>query len=306
MTGLPLQQQITVGVCTFRRASLAATLKSIAAQSLALARPPHVIVADNDVADTRRVEIEELGETLGLKLQYLHAPSRNISIARNACLDNCQTRFLAFIDDDEIAEPYWLENLVREKGNSQFVFGPCEAIYPRGTPKWLKLADIHSNRLSERDAQWNGYTSNVLMDIDFVNKQNLRFSEMLGQSGGEDTYFFFQASQLGAKFGYAKEAKVLEPVSPNRLSFSWAAKRRFRSGQVHYMILKNQANFRRGVIGAVFKALLCFASAPVYGLRWREPLLRGLLHAGVIARAIGIPLYAEYASPRILIPKSTV
>ena len=306
MTGLPPQQHITVAVCTFRRASLTATLKSIAAQTLELSQPLRVIVADNDVTDTRRVEIEDLGESLQLNLQYLHAPCRNISIARNACLQNCQTRFLAFIDDDEIAEPNWLEDLVRKMGDSQFVFGPCEAVYPRDTPKWIRMADMHSNRLSDGDADWNGYTSNVLIDVDFVGQQKLRFSEMLGQSGGEDTYFFFQAKQLGAKFGYAGEAKVLEPVNPNRLSFSWAAKRRFRSGQVHYMILKSQANLVRGVIGAVFKAMFCFVSAPAFGLRWREPLLRGLLHAGVVAHAIGIPLYAEYASPVNLSPKSAV
>jgi hypothetical protein len=40
---------------------------------------------------------------LSLDCLYVHAPARNISIARNACLDAADAPLIAFIDDDETA-----------------------------------------------------------------------------------------------------------------------------------------------------------------------------------------------------------
>jgi len=305
VTTSQLREQVTVAICTFRRPSLAATLRSIAEQSLPKGRPLRVIVADNDDHDKCRSGIEQMGKDLGLDLHYVHAPARNISVARNACLDACPTPWMAFIDDDEMADPEWLTGLFEEKATSQFIFGPCQAVYPPEAPKWMVEADIHSNRMTANDGAWNGYTSNVLMDVGFIRTNRLRFSHKLGQTGGEDTFFFFSANELSATFSYNNQAKVLEPVSPSRLTFSWAARRRFRAGQIHHMLLSRQKSAWQGELAAIGKALFCLVIAPAYGARWREPILRSMLHAGVVARAIGTPIYAEYATTQAG-PTSTV
>src|SRR4051794_4289515 len=79
--------RVDVGVCTFRRAAVAETLASVGAQAL----PDHirlrVIVADNDETPSAEAVVRAAAEAYGLDLVYVHAPSRNISLARNACLE---------------------------------------------------------------------------------------------------------------------------------------------------------------------------------------------------------------------------
>ena len=135
---------ITVGICTYRRPAILDTLRSLAGQSLRDCRQ-RILVIDNDDTDIARGRIEQAGRDLGLDLRYLHAPGSNISIARNAGLDACETDWLAFIDDDEIAEPDWLQ-LMRDQAMQYAeiaaVFGPMQAIYGETAPGWLKRGDF--------------------------------------------------------------------------------------------------------------------------------------------------------------------
>jgi succinoglycan biosynthesis protein ExoM len=57
--------------------------------------------------------------------------ARNISVARNACLDAATAPLVAFIDDDEVASPEWLVALVGtwESSNADVVLGPVQALY---------------------------------------------------------------------------------------------------------------------------------------------------------------------------------
>ena len=94
---------IDIGVCTFRRPELADTLRSLAAMTVPERATVRVIVADNDDAPSARALIERLRAEMPFEIIYVHCPASNISIARNACLDNGMGDFLAFIDDDETA-----------------------------------------------------------------------------------------------------------------------------------------------------------------------------------------------------------
>lgn len=291
---------VTVAVCTFRRPSLERTLRSLAAQRRPGAGALQVIVADNDEHSGRQAAIEALGRTLGLDLCYVHAPARNISVARNACLDHCATEWLAFIDDDEEAGPDWLARLGAARAGAEVVFGTCRALYPPEAPGWAKAGDFHSNRLAGNDAPWNGYTSNVLIHMAFVRDHRLRFAPELGQTGGEDTLFFFAAAQAGARFAYAPAAEVTEPVDPARLGLGWLLRRRFRAGQVHWLVLGRSGQRLRGGAAAVAKLLACAGltlAALARPAGWRSGVLRAALHAGVIAAALGLPVYREYAAP---------
>jgi len=89
----------------------------------------------------------------GISVDYRHAPSRNISIARNAALDVAETLWVAFIDDDEHASATWLANLWAARSGANAVFGLCQAIYHESTRFWIKGGDYHSNRIPEGKRQ---------------------------------------------------------------------------------------------------------------------------------------------------------
>jgi len=292
-------ETIAVCVCTFRRESLAATLSSLATQVLPAGLKLSVVVADNDHDDGGREGIEVQAHALGLALRYVHAPARNISIARNACLSAAIENWIAFIDDDEVARPDWLAQLVAARGGHEVVFGVSQAGYPDpATPKWVVDGDFHSNRLTGNDPPWNGYTANVLIDRRFAAAHGLRFAEELGQTGGEDTRFFFDAKRAGARFGYAPLAIVDEATPLARASLRWLALRRIRAGQIHHMLLREQGDAGRGSLAAVAKAGACLIAALVALPRPAHSAahaLRGALHLGVVAAALGFAPYREYA-----------
>lgn len=292
-------QTIEVCVCTFRRDSLAATLASLAGQDLPKGVALRVIVADNDQTDERRQGIEAAAQDLGLALRYVHAPARNISIARNACLNAASADWIAFIDDDEVARPDWIAQLIAACDGHEVVFGVSQASYPDpAIPGWIVAGDFHSNRLSGNDPAWNGYTANVLIDRRFSAAHGLRFADELGQTGGEDTLFFYQARGLGARFGYAPLAIVDEVTPLARASLRWLALRRFRAGQIHHMLLRREGNAGRGALAALAKAGACLAAAVIAlprPARAADNVLRGALHVGVIAAALGFAPYREYS-----------
>ncbi|MFT4025256.1 MAG: glycosyltransferase [Novosphingobium sp.] len=299
-------RSIDVCICTFRRPSLSETLASIAAQELPDGVTARVIVADNDHDPIRREAIEQEARGLGLCLTYVHAPARSISIARNACLDATSAEWIAFIDDDEIAEPNWIAELLAAAAHADVVFGVSQADYRLpDCPRWMIEGDFHSNRLQGNDPPWNGYTANVLIRAGWLAQHRLGFALELGQVGGEDTMFFFQAHVAGARFAYAPLAVVHEDIPPDRATLKWLLRRRYRSGQVHFMVLQRQGRGRVGaLVSAMAKFVYCIAAAPLRSgtpFRAASLLLRGALHLGVVAGSLGaspVLEYGEHHGPR--------
>lgn len=289
----PIKRIIDVAVCTFRRASLDATLASIAGQLLPDEVSVRVIVADNDVAPSAQALVTAAADRLGLSCRYIHAPSRNISVARNACLDGATADLLAFIDDDEIATPGWLAAMLArlDETGADAVLGPARARYPQGAPDWVVAADLHSTRppITRTEDIRTGYSCNVLLRRDaFAGR---RFDVALGRSGGEDDVFFAAAVRDGARIAYAPGAVVDDPVPLARATLGWLCRRSFRNGQTHARnLLDGGAGRARTLLVTAGKALYCFAGAALSiasPAGWRRRVVRGMLHAGAAARCLG-------------------
>jgi succinoglycan biosynthesis protein ExoM len=290
-------KRVDVGVCTFRRTHLAETLRSISRLDLPQGWHIRVIVADNDEIPSARCIAEETARECKLDLLYVHVPAYNISLARNACLDAATAPLLAFIDDDEIATPQWLSELLKvsEMQKADVILGPVRAIYAPESAEWLKGGDFHSTL-----PVWvcgdivTGYSCNVLFRRLVPAIKNKRFSLELGRSGGEDTEFFASIHRDGGRIAYAENAFITEEVSALRANMRWLMARRFRSGQVHgFLLLQAHSGLAvrfKNIALATVKSLFCFVCAAIFccgmvqGRRW---LLRGVLHAGVVARLLG-------------------
>jgi succinoglycan biosynthesis protein ExoM len=274
---------VAVCICTFRRPAVADTIRSIAGQALPEGVLLRVIVADNDDVPSAREVVTQAGA--GLDLTYVHAPARNISVARNACLDAAGHEVVAFIDDDETASEDWVARLWECLGRTgaDAVFGVARAVYPEGTPEWIVRNDFHSNVPQRRgDEIETGHTCNVIM-----RPTTERFRVELGRSGGEDTEFFFRLWRRGWRFAICEEAVVFEAVAKHRLRFGWIAERRFAEGR-HYGAAARKGRARL-VGGSLAKILWCgLRVIPAMGDRGATAFwaLRGVFHAGVAWGAV--------------------
>ncbi|TWG93034.1 succinoglycan biosynthesis protein ExoM [Mesorhizobium sp. J18] len=294
---------VDICVCTFRRREIEDTLRSVAALRLPEDVAIRVIVVDNDVMPSARGRVEQITRDFPHPITYVHAPARNISIARNACLENCTGDYAAFVDDDEIVSPDWLKELlaVAEREGADVVLGPVHAVYGEDAPAWMRKADIHSTfPVWVRGVIRTGYTCNVLLDRRSPRLSRRRFDLAFGRSGGEDTDFFTRLFQAGGRIAYAPDAKVHELVPRQRASFAWLAKRRFRMGQTHGRLLAEKARgarqFREIALAGA-KASYCFGFAMIAGLlpaHRNASVLRGIMHAGVIVGLMGVREISQY------------
>jgi succinoglycan biosynthesis protein ExoM len=288
---------VDVGVCTFRRPAVAETLASLAAQALPAGVTLRAIVADNEETPEARERVLAAAEAHGLAVTYVHAPARNICIARNAILEAADAAWLAYLDDDETATPGWLAALLAEAeaGGWDAVLGPVKAVYDGQAPPWIAAGDFHSTGPVMNGGRiLKGYAGNVLIRRDTLERLGLRFDLALGRQGGEDDDFFYRLTDAGGTIGYAEDALAYEPVPPQRASLKWLMKRSFRTGQTHRARLSaRHAGVKRlaqtGLAAAKGGACLAGAAAtalsPTRRSRW---LVRGALHAGVVARLAGV------------------
>ncbi len=286
---------IDVCVCTFRRPQITKTLESIAQQNLHPDWKVRVLVVDNDTEPSAKTCVLKAAKEHGLDLRYIHAPGRNISIARNACLDYAEGDWIAFIDDDETVVPGWLASLVAKSLEADVVFGPVKAIYGEDAPAWMRAGDFHTTRVVYRGGRIDtGYCGNVLMRRSAIEARGLRFDLACGVLGGEDTVFFGRLFSAGLRLVEAPEALAAEPVPAQRATLRWLARRSWRSGQSHAKMLLAASGASISPVRAALSAAktgVCMAgaAATVWSpIGWRRWLLRGLLHFGMAARFTGL------------------
>lgn len=314
---------VLLGVCTFQRPSLDGTLRSL----LALEPPPGTalsfVVVDNDERPSAEPAVRRLAAEAGREVGYLHRPARNISLARNALIEEAERTgvpLLAFLDDDEWVGPDWLARLLEAKdaAGADAVFGPVRGIYGEDAPAWMRRGAFHDCAV-EHDGKGRartGYSGNALVDLTAPALRGLRFDLAHGRSGGEDTAFFAAAKRRGAVLAEAPLATAFEHVPAHRARAEWLARRRFRMGQTHGELIGQGASpagrlAKVGVAGAKVAACLAMAAAQVLSPERRNrALLRACLHAGVAARLLGSSPLVLYGAPeppatRVASPSST-
>jgi succinoglycan biosynthesis protein ExoM len=282
----PESAKIVIGVCTYRRPQLEATLTSLAHLALSPHWSVSIIVADNDDIPSAHEIVTRIAKEHLLPIKYCHAPSRNISIARNACLSEAEAQkasYLAFIDDDETADPAWLSNLMLtiQASKAAIAFGPVQAVYRPEAPQWMKQGEFHGQLWASDEAPSSAYTSNVIYDLQSSAITGKRFSDAFGRTGGEDLEYSSRVTEDKGAIAYASEAWVHTLVPPERASLRWLIERRFRMGQVYCTICdraEHPSFFEHIQIGckALFnsaayaiEALICAVRGnPVYARRW--------------------------------------
>jgi succinoglycan biosynthesis protein ExoM len=305
MTGTFARKQIDIAVCTFRRPELAETLHSLALITVPADVDIRVIVADNDTTPSAEALVNQMRPTMPFEILYVHCPASNISIARNACLDNSAGHYLAFVDDDETVARTWLVQLLDTAlaTGADVVLGPVRAEYALSAPNWMRRGDFHSTRPVWVEGEIRtGYTCNVLIDLTRPVLFGRRFNLALGRTGGEDTEFFRHMHAAGGRLAYAPDALVFEPVPEKRARLAWLAKRRFRSGQTHGRLLSEPGRPARQMVeiarataksGYCAAASLILLGSPVARSRYA---LRAIMHAGVVSGLLGVRELQQYGA----------
>jgi succinoglycan biosynthesis protein ExoM len=278
---------VEVGITTFRRSELLRrTLASLLAQELDAEVELRIIVVDNDVHQTARPTVEQVLSGSRHAFIYAVGPEQNIALARNRLLDLATGDFLALIDDDEHADPAWLQHLLdcAERYRADVVFGPALPVHPEGVPEWIvagRFFDEPRHPTGTRLILGSG--NNLLMRRRALISHQARFDPAFGRTGGSDTDLYWRLHRSGAKLVWCDEAIVHAPVALNRATLGYLVARSFRYGRTTARVRRKLFSPLKNAVWLVSRTFF-LATGVALGLallHWQRPLAVWLLCKGV-------------------------
>ena len=229
---------VSVVIPTFRRPHLLKkTISSVGEQDNSLNLAYEIIVVDNCPQKSAECTVTQMISRYDVPISYVSEPRQNISLARNAGIDQSKAQFIAMIDDDEEAASNWLDHLIMtiRVHDADVVMGPTTPTFDKEIPQWIGGRRHYSRHLSLPTGAVIrfGSSANFLMRSSTCVSNNNRFDPALGRSGGSDTDFFMRLSKsMGRKIVWCNEAVVKEFIPEDRFKLKYLLRREFRGTQV--------------------------------------------------------------------------
>jgi glycosyltransferase involved in cell wall biosynthesis len=206
-----------VAIITYRRPLyLDGCLKSLFLQS---SSGPRILVLDNDINKTALPIVEKWMDKL--PITYVQEPKKGAPAARNTALAHCKTGWLAFIDDDAVADKHWIKyarnalEKLPQNHSVGFIVGQSGLANPTSSAARAQYV-FHQRWFHER-IQGNVAspeildTKNCLLNCSAIHRHGIAFDDRFvtdGSSGLEDTDFGKLLCQKGYQGLYERRMKV--------------------------------------------------------------------------------------------------
>ena len=297
---------VSVVVCTHDRpAYLAACLESLAAQRA----PPsafELLVVDSASPEDGAAAIAALAERHGAR--RLVADKPGLSLARNLGAAAARGRWLAYIDDDAVADPGWIDAIIAA-GNTlpepAALGGRILPRYEAPLPTWWPEGLVGVLTVLTHDRAGTvgvdlprgiePYGANFIVRADALAAIG-GFPEGLGRIGtrllsNEESLVLRRLADAGGRIAYDPAIVVTHSIQAERLSPAWLLRRQFWQGvsaaRLSHILGQGAAAWaeapRRLLAGLVYAPLLLLPATATAQLARRARaayswgFLRGLL-----------------------------
>ncbi len=252
-------------------------------------------MVDNDPDGSPAEFVERLERWASGKypLRWLQDPRhKNVAHVRNTAVEAARGTWVAFIDDDEVADKGWLAAywaLAQTLPHDGW-FGPVLPRLERNVTPWLDLETFYSRPrhptgtpITAADTR----TANAFVRRERLLEQPFDPDFGLVSELTEDYEVFSRLIARGARFGWCDEATVIETIPPERHTLRWLARRSYLSGLMMARVTAAMApqpsrgkKLLLGMARALLGAGLLMAAAPT-ALRSRSAAARLVRRAGV-------------------------
>lgn len=286
---------VCICICTYRRPDiLRRLLDALKNQETGGRFSCSLLVVDNDKQESARSTIEKFASESKISLKYLVEARKNIALARNMAVANAKGEFLAFIDDDEIPPPQWLQTLycAREHFDSDGALGPVKPQFDEAPPKWIIDGKFYERRSYPTGFVIDGpkgRTGNVLLKSQIFEDMGPPFR--MEFITGEDQDFFRRMIEKGHVFVWCDEAVAYEVIPSVRWSRIFMLKRALLRGEIALLHPKcGVREITKSIVAVPLYAIL----APV-SLLWGQGkfmlcLVKMFDHLGKVLALVGIHL----------------
>ncbi len=204
-----------------------------------------IIIVDNCSTDaTKEAVMQFFGKA---NVRYLYEPTLGVTSARNTGWRNAQGKYIAYLDDDAIACPVWLDKILEVfktvKPRPGCVGGKAVPIWEGTRPVWLSDWLLHGLAIID----WSD-TPHVLTNIsvEWLVSANIAFPrEILENVGGFNTRLCRQGNNLlsngevflekqiiqqGYTCFYHPEIMISHHIFKSRLCQAWFKRRYYWQG----------------------------------------------------------------------------
>lgn len=247
---------LSVVICTYNRSELLSKcLESLTNQTLDK-KCYEVIVADNNSTDnTVQVAHGYIGRLPNLEI--CREEKRGANHTRNAGVGIAKGEYIAFIDDDALADPDWLLNISEFIGRHPDIHvfgGPHDAFTLVPKPDWFPpeygiFFLGNEERPVDINVEWLIGTNFIVRKDAFVSVGG--FNEKLGsiQTGisffqaGEETRLLIDLSARGHIIYYVPSVKVTHLIRTDKMRLTYLLVSGYRMGRNHNLTL----NVRRSL-----------------------------------------------------------
>jgi succinoglycan biosynthesis protein ExoM len=225
---------VTVIIPTFHRpAGAMAAVRSVFAQ---VGAPSfEILLVDNDGGQSCAPIAAHLEREAKVPFRYAVESAAGVANARNKAVSLANGAFIAFLDDDEVAKPNWLADLiaVQIETKADVVFGPIEARLPEAAAEPRSYFQLFFSRILDGESRLIDKPygcGNSLLKRETVLKGPTPFNPCTNETGGEDDLLWHDVKGWGGTFAWAKDAWVYEDVPESRASWAYLTKRAFAYG----------------------------------------------------------------------------
>lgn len=242
-----------MAVCTYKRPAMLYELLSALAEQ---AQPGlSTVVVDND---TGRSAMDVVKQFPGVT--YSVEPERGISSARNRAVTvalAANPGAIAFIDDDEVPSPGWVDALRSAlTPGVDVVAGPVIYDVSMHPPKKISTDQyIRTRTFGDGEVLTYVGTGNVIVRAHWFRAH--RFDPAFNLTGGEDLEFFLRLQDLGARCVWSVRASVVTRVPAERITRKWNLMRELRNSQlIGRLHMMRQGHSRTDLIRIGLKSIL--------------------------------------------------
>ncbi|MBR4489939.1 glycosyltransferase family 2 protein [bacterium] len=257
--------EISAVICTHNRSSLLADcINSLLNQNIDSENFEILIIDNNSNDNTKEIAADFCKNHNNIK--YFFEQTAGYSAPRNCGWKNASGKNVAYIDDDEIAAPNWIENILNTfqiEEHPDIIGGICEIQYDETPPEWFtdSMGRTNKNRqkglLNHRADSYLG-CGNIAFKKEVLEKLNGFSNDFDMKDGflmmGEDTDICQRAKNAGFQLYYNPEIIIYHRMNSNNYDIEKRKERTKKMGMSARFIFGRKPFFNH-----YFKYLIYFS-----------------------------------------------